>query len=48
MSKHRKPIELSIPEAHDLGFCPVNQTSDFQFTILNPNLKPLNYLFKFT
>lgn len=41
-------MEISIGEAHDLGFCPINQTSEFPFTILNPNLKPLSYAFKFT
>ena len=48
MSKFKKPVELSIPEAYELGFCTVGQQSDFPFTIFNPNVKPLNYLFKFT
>ena len=48
MTKYKKEVEVSIPEAHDLGFCPINQISEFPFTIFNPNSKPLQYIFKFT
>lgn len=48
MSKYKKAVEVSIPEAHDLGFCTVNALSEFPFTVFNPNAKPLNYIFKFT
>lgn len=48
MSKYKKPLEISISEAYDLGFCPVNKTTNFPFTIFNPNAKPVNYQFKFT
>lgn len=48
MSKYKKPVELSIPESYELGFCTVGKLSEFPFTIFNPNAKPLNYLFKFT
>lgn len=48
MSKFKKPVELSIPNAYELGFCPVAKRSEFPFTIFNPNVKALNYLFKFT
>jgi hypothetical protein len=48
MSKYKKPIELSIPDSYELGFCPVARRSEHPFTIFNPNAKPLTYLFKFT
>lgn len=48
MTKYKKEVEVSIPEAHDLGFCPINTTSQFPFTIFNPNSKPVSYRFKFT
>lgn len=48
MTKYKKEVEVSIPEAYDLGFCPINHTSSFPFTIFNPNLKPMNYEFRFT
>jgi len=48
MTKYKKEVEVSIPQAYDLGFCSINHTSSFPFTIFNPNLKPISYLFKFT
>jgi hypothetical protein len=47
MTKYKKEVEISIPDAYDLGFCPINHTSTFPFTIFNPNSKPIAYLFKF-
>lgn len=48
MSKYKKPVELSIPDSYELGFCPVARQSEHPFTIFNPNARPLTYLFKFT
>ncbi len=48
MSKYKKPVELSIPDSYELGFCPVNLRSEYPFTIFNPNARALTYLFKFT
>ena len=48
MSKYKKPIELSIPDSYELGFCTVNTPSEHPFTIFNPNAKALTYTFKFT
>lgn len=48
MSKYKKPVELSIADSCELGFCTVGKASEFPFTIFNPNAKPLNYLFRFT
>jgi cilia- and flagella-associated protein 65 len=48
MSKYKKPVELSIPDSYELGFCTVNARSEHPFTIFNPNVKPLAYAFKFT
>jgi hypothetical protein len=48
MSKFKKPIELSIPDSYELGFCTVDCVSEHPFTIFNPNVKALPYSFKFT
>lgn len=48
MTKYKKEVDVSIPEAHDLGFCPINTVSHFPFTIFNPNSKPVSYQFKYT
>lgn len=48
MTKYKKEIEVSIPDSYDLGFCAINQVSNFPFTIFNPNSKPISYQFKFT
>ena len=48
MSKFKKPIELSIPDSYELGFCTVDCPSEHPFTIFNPNVKALPYVFKFT